>query len=73
MNQGRHGHEGSRRRVIGADGLHSRVRKLVFGAQDRYEKDLGYRVAAFETTGYRPRDELVCMTVYSCSTFGSEK
>src|ERR1700739_1251783 len=45
--------------VIGADGLHSRVRKLVFGPQDRYEKDLGYRVAAFETTGYRPRDELV--------------
>jgi 2-polyprenyl-6-methoxyphenol hydroxylase-like FAD-dependent oxidoreductase len=45
--------------VIGADGLHSRVRKLVFGPQDRYEKDLGYRVAAFETAGYRPRDELV--------------
>ena len=54
-------HGGERRfdLVIGADGLHSRVRKLVFGAQDRYEKDLGYRVAAFETTGYRPRDELV--------------
>jgi len=45
--------------VIGADGLHSNVRKLIFGPQDRYEKDLGYRVAAFETTGYRPRDELV--------------
>ena len=45
--------------VIGADGLHSRVRKLVFGPQDRYEKDLGYRVAAFETGGYRPRNELV--------------
>jgi 2-polyprenyl-6-methoxyphenol hydroxylase-like FAD-dependent oxidoreductase len=45
--------------VVGADGLHSRVRKLVFGPQDRYEKDLGYRVAAFETAGYRPRDELV--------------
>jgi len=45
--------------VIGADGLHSRIRKLVFGPQDRYEKDLGYRVAAFETTGYRRRDELV--------------
>ena len=53
---------GSKRRfdlVIGADGLHSRVRKLVFGPQDRYEKDLGYRVAAFETGGYRPRNELV--------------
>ena len=53
---------GSKRRfdlVIGADGLHSRVRKLVFGPQDRYERDLGYRVAAFETGGYRPRNELV--------------
>jgi 2-polyprenyl-6-methoxyphenol hydroxylase-like FAD-dependent oxidoreductase len=38
--------------VIGADGLHSGVRKLVFGPQDRYEKDLGYRVAAFETAEY---------------------
>ncbi len=54
-------HGGERRfdLVIGADGLHSRVRKLVFGPQDRFEKDLGYRVAAFETSGYRPRDELV--------------
>jgi 2-polyprenyl-6-methoxyphenol hydroxylase-like FAD-dependent oxidoreductase len=54
-------HGGERRfdLVIGADGLHSRVRKLVFGPQDRYEKDLGYRVAAFETGGYRPRNELV--------------
>jgi 2-polyprenyl-6-methoxyphenol hydroxylase-like FAD-dependent oxidoreductase len=54
-------HAGERRfdLVIGADGLHSRVRKLVFGMQEYYEKDLGYRVAAFETTGYRPRDELV--------------
>jgi 2-polyprenyl-6-methoxyphenol hydroxylase-like FAD-dependent oxidoreductase len=53
-------HAGERRfdLVIGADGLHSQVRKLVFGAQDRYEKDLGYRVAAFETGGYRPRNEL---------------
>ena len=54
-------HGGERRfdLVIGADGLHSRVRKLVFGPQDRYEKDLGYRVAAFETARYRPRNELV--------------
>jgi 2-polyprenyl-6-methoxyphenol hydroxylase-like FAD-dependent oxidoreductase len=56
-------HAGKRRfdLVVGADGLHSRVRKLVFGAQDRYEKDLGYRVAAFETAAYRPREELVYM------------
>ncbi|HTJ03075.1 MAG TPA: FAD-dependent monooxygenase, partial [Methylovirgula sp.] len=43
--------------VIGADGLHSNVRKLVFGPQAEFETDLGYRVAAFETQGYRPRDE----------------
>jgi 2-polyprenyl-6-methoxyphenol hydroxylase-like FAD-dependent oxidoreductase len=56
-----HGDERRFDLVIGADGLHSRVRQLVFGAQDRYEKDLGYRVAAFETTAYRPRDESVYM------------
>jgi 2-polyprenyl-6-methoxyphenol hydroxylase-like FAD-dependent oxidoreductase len=43
--------------VIGADGLHSVVRKLAFGSQDRFEKYLGYVVAAFEVKGYRPRDE----------------
>ncbi|EAR23526.1 FAD-binding domain [Nitrococcus mobilis] len=45
--------------VIGADGLHSSVRALVFGAEERFEKFLGYHVAAFETEAYRPRDELV--------------
>jgi len=52
--------QGGKRRfdlVVGADGLHSRVRGLVFGSQDRFEKQLGYMVAAFETTAYRPRDE----------------
>lgn len=44
--------------VVGADGLHSRVRELVFGPQNRFEKYLGYKVAAFEVEGYRPRDEL---------------
>jgi 2-polyprenyl-6-methoxyphenol hydroxylase-like FAD-dependent oxidoreductase len=43
--------------VVGADGLHSAVRKLAFGAQQEFEKDLGYAVAAFEARGYRPRDE----------------
>jgi 2-polyprenyl-6-methoxyphenol hydroxylase-like FAD-dependent oxidoreductase len=59
-------HRGERRFdfVIGADGLHSCVRQLVFGSQERYEKDLGYRVAAFEAAGYRPRDERVYV-VYS--------
>lgn len=45
--------------VIGADGLHSPVRELVFGTQNRFERYLGYTVAAFENKGYRPRDERV--------------
>lgn len=45
--------------VVGADGLHSRVRELVFGPQRRFERYLGIKVAAFEVDGYRPRDELV--------------
>jgi 2-polyprenyl-6-methoxyphenol hydroxylase-like FAD-dependent oxidoreductase len=44
--------------VIGADGLHSRVRSLTFGEEAGFERFLGYHVAAFELTGYRPRDEL---------------
>lgn len=43
--------------VIGADGLHSRVRKLVFGDEKRFEKFLGFSVAAVEVRGYQPRDE----------------
>ena len=45
--------------VIGADGLHSRIRSIVFGPQSEFEVPLGYHVAAFEIEGYRPRDELV--------------
>ncbi len=45
--------------VIGADGLHSRVRRLVFGSEEKFEVNLDYHVAAFEVQGYRPRDELV--------------
>ena len=47
--------------VVGADGLHSRVRRLVFGPQERFEKSLGYAVAAFEAEGYRPHDPDVYM------------
>jgi len=43
--------------VIGADGLHSTVRRLAFGPQHAFEKHLGYIVAAFEDRGYCPRDE----------------
>jgi 2-polyprenyl-6-methoxyphenol hydroxylase-like FAD-dependent oxidoreductase len=44
--------------VIGADGLHSRVREIVLGPERQFEKYLGLQVAAFEAQGYRPRDEL---------------
>lgn len=43
--------------VVGADGLHSIVRKLMFGNEDRFEKFLGYSVAAFEAADYPLRDE----------------
>jgi 2-polyprenyl-6-methoxyphenol hydroxylase-like FAD-dependent oxidoreductase len=45
--------------VVGADGLHSRVRRLAFGPEAEFEKALGYHVATIEVEGYRPRDELV--------------
>lgn len=47
--------------VIGADGLHSRVRKLAFGPDEQYEKYLGMVVAAFDAEGYPIRDELIAM------------
>lgn len=45
--------------VVGADGLHSRVRRLVFGPDAQFERYLGIVVSAFEIEGYRPRDELL--------------
>lgn len=45
--------------VFGADGLHSRVRELCFGPQSQFETYLGYKVAAFEVSGYAPRAENV--------------
>ncbi len=48
--------------VVGADGLHSRVRSLVFGPQDQFERRLGFLVAAFTLGGYRPRDELTAVS-----------
>lgn len=43
--------------AVGADGLHSGVRRLAFGPQETFERELGYGVAAFEVRAYRPRDE----------------
>ena len=42
--------------LVGADGLHSGVRGLVFGPEERYERFLDYAVAAFTLPDYRPRD-----------------
>jgi len=43
--------------VVGADGLHSAVRRLAFGPEARFESYLGQTVAAFEVDGYPHRDE----------------
>ncbi|MEZ5998345.1 MAG: FAD-binding domain [Hyphomonas sp.] len=43
--------------VVGADGLHSNVRHLVWGEQAAFEKPVGFHVAAFECPGYPHRDE----------------
>lgn len=43
--------------VVGADGLHSAVRRLAFGPQQAFERHLGYGVAAFEVHGYDRRNE----------------
>ena len=44
--------------VVGADGVHSDLRRIVFGPQDRFERYLGICAAAYTIEGYRPRDEL---------------
>jgi 2-polyprenyl-6-methoxyphenol hydroxylase-like FAD-dependent oxidoreductase len=48
--------------LIGADGLHSNVRRLVFGPHEEFEHYLGCKVAACMVDGYRPRDDLVYVT-----------
>ena len=45
--------------VVGADGVHSRVRDLSFGEMGRFEKYLGMQFAAFELPGYKLRDDNV--------------
>jgi len=62
--QFRHGGKRQFDLVIGADGLHSNVRTLVFGSQECFERPLGYVAAAFEVRGYRPRDEEIYV-IYS--------
>lgn len=47
--------------VVGADGLHSRVRRLAFGTDEQFERYQNIVVSVFDVPGYRPRDELVAM------------
>jgi 2-polyprenyl-6-methoxyphenol hydroxylase-like FAD-dependent oxidoreductase len=42
--------------VVGAEGIHSRTREIVFGPEDRYERFLGYNFAAYTIAGYPQRD-----------------
>ena len=42
--------------VVGAEGIHSRTRELVFGPEARFERFLGYDFAAFTIRGYPQRD-----------------
>lgn len=48
--------------VVGADGLHSNLRRLAFRADSEVEHYLGCAVAACVVEGYRPRDELAYVT-----------
>ncbi|QLL05928.1 FAD-binding domain [Mycobacterium vicinigordonae] len=48
--------------LIGADGLHSNVRRLMSGPDSQPAHYLGCLVAACVVEGYRPRDELVYVT-----------
>jgi 2-polyprenyl-6-methoxyphenol hydroxylase-like FAD-dependent oxidoreductase len=45
--------------VVGADGLHSTVRRLIFGPDGGFEFPMGCHVASFEVAGYRPRSDRV--------------
>ena len=43
--------------VVGADGLHSKIRQITFGPDRQFEYPMGCHVASFEVAGYRPRDD----------------
>ncbi len=47
--------------VVGAEGIHSRVRDLAFGPGLIFERFLGYAFAAWTVEGYSRRDDLVYM------------
>ena len=43
--------------VVGADGLHSKVRQITFGTDRQFEFPMGCHVASFEVADYRPRED----------------
>ncbi len=47
--------------VVGADGLHSQVRRLVFGPDEEFESYQDIVVSVFDIEGYRPRDEFAAV------------
>ncbi|MGE0218186.1 FAD-binding domain [Mycolicibacterium sp.] len=58
----RHGRTREFELAVGADGLHSTVRRLAFDRAGAAEHYLGCLVAAAVVDGYRPRDDLVYVT-----------
>ncbi|HTL42202.1 MAG TPA: FAD-dependent monooxygenase [Pseudolysinimonas sp.] len=57
-----HGDEREFDLVVGADGLHSRVRHLLFGPDGVHRRDLGIAVAVFDVADYPRRDELIAIS-----------
>jgi 2-polyprenyl-6-methoxyphenol hydroxylase-like FAD-dependent oxidoreductase len=47
--------------VMGADGLHSQVRRLVFGPDEEFERYQNMVVAVFDLEGYPLREDLVAV------------
>jgi 2-polyprenyl-6-methoxyphenol hydroxylase-like FAD-dependent oxidoreductase len=42
--------------VVGAEGIHSPTREMLFGPEERFERFLGYNFAAYTLQGYPRRD-----------------
>jgi 2-polyprenyl-6-methoxyphenol hydroxylase-like FAD-dependent oxidoreductase len=47
--------------LIGADGLHSVVRQLVFGPEEQFEQYLGYYTSSYTIEGYSTRNDRFTM------------
>jgi 2-polyprenyl-6-methoxyphenol hydroxylase-like FAD-dependent oxidoreductase len=54
--------------LVGADGMHSRVRELLFGQESLFVRRLGYRAVSFTSAESWPRllgDDLITLTIPS--------